>query len=173
MDKFKILNTSLVILSTLLSLLAIFIFVVSFLGIITFFSFNSIQFQKIFEGKEFGNILIFNPSIFEVKDFDMYGNFSIFNRTFEIIKIENIRLKSNESREVTPVYNFSSIQEELIKYSLEVFNKTKDENIVREEISRELSMSKFNILIRINMQDFMKLEFFGEINASKLISFSV
>ncbi|MEM5820979.1 MAG: hypothetical protein QXP34_01505 [Candidatus Aenigmatarchaeota archaeon] len=172
-NKSKIVNFGLIALSSLLVLFAIIIFVASFLSIMMFFSYNSIQLQKIFEGKEVKNIVFSNPSFFEIKDFDVYGNFSIFSKSFEIVKIEDVNLKNGETKEIEPKFNLSSMQEEFMMYVLELFNKTKDEKLVREEILNELSKSKFNLLIRLNMQDFVKFEFLGEINASKLISLPV
>jgi len=172
MEKKKIINISLIIISSILALTSISLLAFSIYSLLTFFVYNSNEFQRInFESNK--EITLFNPSMLNIEDLSINLNLEILNKTYNVINVKNISISSNYPRTIVfEAFNSSQIQQELINFSYKLFQEGKNENEIRSILENEISKSKLFGNIEINIQNLLKVSFFLEMNLSKILKLS-
>jgi len=156
----------------MLVLASISLLALSIYSLLTFFIYNSNEFQKLsFEDSK--EITLFNPSMLNIEDLSINLNLEILNKTYNVINVKNISISSNYSRTIVfEAFNSSQIQQELINFSYKLFQEGKNENEIRSILENEISKSKLFGNIEINIQNLLKVNFFLEINLSKVLKLS-
>jgi len=172
MEKKKIINTSLIITSLLLSIISVILFTVSIYSLLDFFLFNSNELQRInFENTK--EINLFNPSLLSIDNLAIRIDIEILNKTYNVIEIKNISIPSNNSINIIfEEFNSSQIQQDLIDFSYKLFQEGKSEDEIRNILENEISKSKLFGNIEVNLQNLLKVSFYLESNLSKILKLS-